>query len=56
MMTKKNEVSDDIRQMTIDMEKGPVKSNDVYTLFFRAMLEIDTLENKVRVLNDKIGN
>lgn len=52
-MMKKNEVSDDIRQMTIDMENGPIKSNDVYTLLIRAMLELDRMEYEIRVLNDK---
>ena len=47
-------LSDEIRQMTIDMENGLVKSNDVYNLLLRAMLEIDKLEHEVRVLNDKI--
>jgi hypothetical protein len=46
-------LSDEIRQMTIDMENGPVKSNDVYTLLLRAMLEIDRLSHEIKVLNDK---
>jgi len=46
-------LSDEIRQMTIGMENGPVKSNDVYTLLLRAMLEIDELEHRIKVLNDR---
>jgi len=52
-MMKKNEVSDDIRHLTVDMERGPVKSNDVYTMLLRAMLEIDELEHRIKVLNDR---
>lgn len=53
-MKAMKKLSDEIREMTVCMENGPVKSNDVYVLLLRAMLEIDALENELRVLNAKV--
>lgn len=48
-----NKISNEIRQMTIQMENGPVSSQKVYRLFMLSMLEIDKLEHEIKFIKDK---